>query len=608
MAKRKPKTLFPGTTPPTSAEAAGPEVPDFFTALQALIRDERGELPEEPEPILPEGDTGSESGDPLDLVMGELLRRQRAQSSLVEYARSIDIPGAPVSDDPACEMFKPVETSMALHHRVILQAIQECIDTDFGRLMIFAPPGSAKSSYTSVVTPAWAMARKPGFRVIMTSYGSDLAERMSRRCRSICLDPRHISIWEDQPKLNTDQRSVSDWQLSNGSGMVAGGILSGITGNRADLLLIDDPVKGREDADSEPLQIKTMAAYKDDLLTRLKPRASVIIIQTRWNERDLSGQLLPEDYAGESGMIECRDGQTWRVLNIPAEAEYADDPLGRASGEFLWPEWFPAKHWLNYKNDPSGQRTWNALFQQRPTAADGIEFKRESFRWYDPDIPAGTPGHYMDPKLGPQGQRGGRPKALVNYGGTDFATKEDRKADFTEHGVAGRDSLGGLWFLDWWFKQTTSDKYIEPMLQMMDRNRARRWAHEGGTIGNAIGPAIRDAMRVAIRDGKHVCPIEELTSIKSKAVKLISFQAKAAAGMVYLPVNRAWAERLVAQLLAFPSGRWDDAADTAGLIGRLIDKMMDARENKPEPRPELKPFSAQWLEYEENDRPKLRYS
>jgi predicted phage terminase large subunit-like protein len=133
--------------------------------------------------------------------------------------------------------------------------------------------------------------------------------------------------------------------------------------------------------------------------------------------------------------------------------------------------------------------------------------------------------------------------------------------------------------------QTTSDKYIAQLVLMMERNRPRRWAHEGGPIGNAIGPAIRDALRAAIRNKKYVCPIEEMPSVKSKAVKLTSLQAKAAAGMIYLPINRPWAERLVSQLLAFPAGRWDDAADTAGLLGRLVDQMMDAKDDRPEKRP-----------------------
>ncbi len=593
--KPKLKALFPGTeAPPRKVE-----LPDFFQSLASQIK-------EEPAPTEPEA---LDDGINPDLLLGELLRRRRAQASLVEYARSIDIPGAPVSDDPACEVFKAVETQMALHHRVILQAIQECIDKDFGRLMIFAPPGSAKSSYTSVVAPAWAMARKSGFRVIMTSYASDLAEKMSRRCRSICNDPRHISIWDDQPRINNDQRSVSDWQLGNGSGMVAGGIQSGITGNRADLLIVDDPVPGREEADSETEQKKTMAAFKDDLLTRLKPRASVIIIQTRWNENDLSGQILPEDYDGRSGMVKCRDGQTWRVINIPAEAEHTDDPLGRKPGEFLWPEWFPEQHWLNYKNDPAGQRTWNALYQQRPTAGDGIEFKREWFRWYDPDVQAGTPGHYCDPRAQVGGIRGGRPRQLIPYGSSDFATKEDRAADFTEHAIAGRDNIGGLWFLDWWYKQTTSDKYIDSLVNMMHQWHPWRWAHEGGTIGHAIGPALRDSVRAAVRKGLRTCPFEEMTSIKSKAVKLASLQAKAAAGMVYLPANRAWAERLVDQLCKFPAGRWDDAADCAGLMGRLVDLMMNAKHEPRDSRPSGPvPFTGKWLEHQEDERPKMRYS
>lgn len=548
-------------------------------------------LPAADEPLVAES-TPAEEIESLELVIGELIRRERARSSLKEYARSIDIPGAPLSDDPENEVFRPVETAVAKHHILLLDALQNCIEKDFGRLMVFMPPGSAKSTYASVVAPAWAMAKFDGFRVITTSYASTLAERLSRRTRSICRDPRHLAVFDGKPTLNADQRSVSDWQLANGSGMIAGGIQSGITGNRADLLVIDDPVAGREEADSPTTQKKTQDAYRDDLLTRLKPKASVVIIQTRWSENDLSGSILPDDYDGRSGSILCKDGQTWEVLNIPAECERADDPLGRKPGEFLWPEWFPEQHWLNYKNDPNGQRSWNSLYQQRPTAADGIEFKREWFQWYDPDLEPGT--------------FGARPKRLIPYGGTDFATSENRGSDFTEHGVLGMDQAEELWFLDWWFGQKESDKTIEQMMLMGARWKCRRWAHEGGPIGKALGPAIRRAIRES--RGKFRAVIEELTSIRSKAVKLGSFQAMAASGRVHLPLKRVWAQRLVDQLCAFPAGRYDDAADVAGLLGRLIDKMQQAPKDAVPQGKELVPFSISWLEYEEDDKPKIRFS
>jgi hypothetical protein len=143
----------------------------------------------------------------------ELLRRQRARSSLVEYARAIDIPGAPAATDPETEQFKPVETSLALHHRVILENIERTVSTPRGRLMIFAPPGSAKSSYASVVTPAWLLASRPGYRIIIASYATKIAAKQSRKARALCRQDAHVSIWPDRPILANDQKAVDQWAL-----------------------------------------------------------------------------------------------------------------------------------------------------------------------------------------------------------------------------------------------------------------------------------------------------------------------------------------------------------------------------------------------------------
>lgn len=532
----------------------------------------------------------------IEQAVAEVLRRQRARASLAEYASAIDIPGAPVKDDDECEVFKSIETRVALHHRVICQEIQACMEKPMGRLMIFAPPGSAKSSYASVVAPVWAMQKWKGYQIILASYGTDLARKHSRKARALARQEKSQTIWEDRPALNGDQRAVDAWALSNGSNYMGAGLLAGITGNRADCAIVDDPVAGRQEADSPTDQKNVEEAYRDDLKSRLKPNASIIIIQTRWNENDLSGSILPLDYNGESGDVLCRDGQVWRVLNIPAEAERPDDPLGRAPGEFLWPEWFPEAHWLMHKNDPRGQRTWASLYQQRPTAAEGIEFKREWFKWYDPDLPPGTPGLF--------GNAPGRPKYLTKYGATDFATKEDRSADFSEHGGVGIDPVGAVWFLDWWFGQKTTDVTVSQWIMMLRRGQYLRWWHEGGPIGQAMTPVMLAEMRKA----RVFTLLEPKTSIKNKAVKLASFQALAAAGLVWFPLKRPWASRVVDQLCAFPSGRHDDAADVCGLIGRGIDEMAMPYVPSEPSREKLIPFTGTWLEYEEKPYdPRPRY-
>lgn len=340
---------------------------------------------------------------PVEQAAAELLRRQRARASLVEFSQAVDIPGVPLTDapdedDPATGKlkdpserikvsYKPVESRVALHHLLIMQAIQRCIETPRGRLMIFAPPGSAKSTYASVLAPAWAMGRKPNTQIILASYATSIAAKQSRKVRSIARDPRYTSLWFEKPTLADDQRAVDDWQMTNGSSMMAAGLLAGITGNRADGVIIDDPVANREQADSPALREKTYNEYIDTAMTRAKPAMWTLLIQTRWAEEDLAGSILPADYSGESGRIACRDGQTWEVLCIPAESERADDPLGRKPGEFLWPEWFPREHWATWRDNPRAKRTWTALYQQRPAPDTGVHFNREMFKMYDPDIP-----------------------------------------------------------------------------------------------------------------------------------------------------------------------------------------------------------------------------
>lgn len=524
----------------------------------------------------------------------EGLRRQRARASLVEYARSIDVPGAPASEDPEAELFKSVESSIALHHRVMLEKIQKTMETKNGRLFIFAPPGSAKSSYASIVAPVWAMSKWPDNRIILAGYADTIALKHSRRARSLCRQPRQIAIWDSKPILSKEQKAVESWALSNGSEFMAAGLLSGITGNRAKGVIIDDPVKNREDADSPTIRDKTKAEYQDTVDSRLAPGGWVIIIQTRWHEDDLAGSILPEDYKGQSGPILCRDGMVWEVLNIPAEAEYPDDPLGRKPGEFLWPEWFPESHWLMRKNNPQAQRTWNALFQQRPKASEGIKFHREDFRWYDPDKPLGQPGAL--------------PLRVSLNGATDNATKDEAEAghkDFTEHGIGGLDQHSDLYITDWWFGQKTTNITMAAAVALMQRYHPVYWAHEAGVIEHAIMPTLKKLMADAVPRAFTV--FEPMPSIKNKALKLEVLCGWVAAGKVFLPYNRPWAQRLVDQLVGFPSAKFDDAADTAGLMARLLDKMMQRRVKSKEPRPVLKPFTGKWVEHQEQPDRKVRY-
>jgi predicted phage terminase large subunit-like protein len=486
----------------------------------------------------------------------ELLRRRQARASLEGYARYIEVPGAPTSEEEDTEDFLPVETTLADHHRLILQAADRCIATRYGRLMLFMPPGSAKSTYGSVIVPSYVMGKIPGYRVIAASYGSDLARKMGRRTRSVVRQAGFRNLFN--ATLSREVSAADEWSIDNGSEYMSGGILSGITGNRANLVVIDDPIKGRQDADSEAVRKSTLDAYEDDLKTRLLPGGSILLIQTRWHEGDLAGSILPEDYAGQSGMIECRDGQTWEVICLPAKAERQDDPLGRKPGEYLWPEWFDRQHWAQFERSP---RTWSALYQQRPAPEEGDYFKREWIRTV--------------PTLPPR-------ESLNVYGASDYAVTSDG-GDFTVHVVVGIDTEGRLYLLDMWRGQTASDVWIESFCDLVLKWKPIGWAEENGQIKSGVGPHLERRQR----ERKAFVYREAFPTRGDKAVRAQSIRGRMALDGLYVAADAPFLADIIRELLAFPAGVHDDQVDALGLAGQLLDKMWSP--SKPEEPSKKKP-------------------
>lgn len=313
----------------------------------------------------------------------ELLIRRNARSGIVEYAGAITIPGAPASDNEDEEDFLAAETDIAEHHEIILRALDDASRTPHGRVMILAPPGSAKSSYASVVFPSAFLGREPDRRLILASYGDDLARKMGRRTRAILRQPRYRGIFGTS--LQSDSQAAQEFALTNGSEYMACGILSGITGNRAHGIVIDDPIKGREQANSKTIRDKTWDAYQDDLKTRLIPGGWIALILTHWHQDDLAGRILPSDWKGDSGLIQCRDGMTWNVICLQAKCDNDTDPLGRSRGDYLWPQWFDNQHWAQFESLPV---TWTSLYQQIPSPAEGGVIKPDNLVTIDA-LPAG---------------------------------------------------------------------------------------------------------------------------------------------------------------------------------------------------------------------------
>lgn len=489
-----------------------------------------------------------------DQAASILLDRRKCRRSLEYFASRVPVPGSPLKDADEEARIPLIETQQAKHHKIILSEMQKCMETSHGRLMILAPPGSAKSTYASVVGPTWFLGTGENRRVILASYGDDLARKHGRRTRQLLRSPEAAGIL--QCTLDPESRAADEFGLTNGSEYIACGIMGGVTGNRAHGVVIDDPVKGREQADSQVIRDRTFEAYQDDLLTRLIPGGWVVVINTRWHEDDLSGRILPEGWSGESGDIKCKDGNVWRVLCLQAECETGSDPLQRKIGEMLWPEWFDDRHWSQFRLN---RRTWSSLYQQRPAPDQGILFRREDMAVYD-----------------------SAPEGLHIIGASDHAVTPD-EGDWTEHGIAGVANDGAVYLLDWWRGQTGPEEWIERQLDMIVRWKPLAWFGEMGPIRRATEGRIRQRMA----NRRAPCRLEWLPHIGDKATKAQSVIAVAGMGRLFWP-RAAWVGELQRQCLVFPAGSPDDGVDTLGMLGRGADSIG----RKTPPMVKVKPWRA----------------
>jgi len=426
----------------------------------------------------------------------------------------------------------------AAHHLLLINHLEAVERGDIARLMVLMPPGSAKSTYASVLFPPWFMGRNPGGSVLGVSNTTELAERFSRRSRNIVGLQAFTNVFGFG--VSDDTQSAGNWETQAGGEFFAAGVGSAIAGRRADLGLIDDPIKSREEADSERIREKHWDWYVNDFCTRLKPGARQILIQTRWHEDDLGGRILE------------REAAAWTVVKLPMLSNGEGDPLGRAVGVRLWPEWFTQDMVDAARKDV---RSWNALYQQDPAPDDGDYFKREHFQEFRT-----------------------APATLHIYGASDYAVTEGG-GDFTEHGIFGLDPNGDLYVLDFWRGQAASNVWIEKQCDLIAQWQPLIWFGESGPIRKAIEPFLKRRMQERMTP----CRLEWLPSIADKVVRARAFQARAAMGNVFLPVHATWLPDLMQQLMRFPAGKYDDGVDVCSLIGRGLQFAKPPQIQRPKP-------------------------
>jgi predicted phage terminase large subunit-like protein len=258
------------------------------------------------------------------------------------------------------------ELEPAAHHRLLIDELEAVYRGETRRLMVLMPPGSAKTMYSSVLWPPWILAQRRNLCIIATSHTDDLAQENSRKSIEVA---RHN---EDLLGFRLTRDSTKQWQTSNGGVYKAAGVGGPITGRRADIALIDDPVKDVAEAESPQFRNMTWNWYTSVLMTRLKPGGSVVLIMTRWHEDDLGGRLLD------------RQRDRWKVIDLKAQCLEAGDPLGRRPGEFLWSDRYGTGE-RSFSDDLADKkaeltesgalRVWEALFQQNPRPGEGALFQ-----------------------------------------------------------------------------------------------------------------------------------------------------------------------------------------------------------------------------------------
>lgn len=546
----------------------------------------------------------------------ELLQEKRwrlqCRESLVEYARTVPIPGVPQSDNYESLLeagsIKPkghvndkgkfvewydgrydgdiaipqIETELAEHHLLILDTLQKLVDEELitpegkicRRVMLFMPPGSAKSTYASVVFPTWFMGNNPDSPIILTGYADLICKKHGKRARQICLSEEFGAIFETG--INKETKAANDWALTNGASYYSAGLQSGLTGNRAKGLIWDDPVKGAKAANSEVERRATWEAYRMDARSRKRPDSWEVGIQTRWHEEDLAGMMLPEGWAGESGFMLGKDGHIWYVLCLQAQVETDTDPLGRPEGAYLWTEWFhedgsPDDYWAPMKLNP---REWSSLYQQVPTPTEGDFFKESWVRYYD---------HL--------------PKDLNYFISADYAVTEkdaETNPDFTSIGVWGVDSEGHVYFVAGWHGMTDALVWTETMLDFVAQYEPMAHVAGKGPIRRATEPVIK----LRMKQRKVFCQLVWYEESYTKDVNARAFQAAMANGMILWPRNDEEANWVIRHLLGFGTLKVDDPVDMCAMIGRHVAKLWGPRPPKePEAPPVISKGEVQMGQY-----------
>lgn len=419
-------------------------------------------------------------------------------------------------------------------HNYLCNEIQKFIEkvdsSAFDILLLSVPPQFGKSTSVTETLPAYYLGKNPDKKVIICGYNEDFAIRFGRRNKEK-IEEFNGAIFPEC-KLAEAPRSNVEFETTRKGRCISRGILSGLTGNTADLFIIDDPIKNRQEADSETTRATIWNEYLNSVRTRIKPGGKLIVIQTRWHEDDLYGMI-------------AKNEKNVTIINIPCECDSEDDVLGRNIGDSLCPEIGRGNAWLReFKQayvGKEGSRAWTALYQGKPVAMEGNLIRREWWKYYD------EPPKEL--KL---------PYVIISV---DAAFKDGDDNDFVAIQVWGKKDRN-YYLLD----------AIKKHLNFVDTLAAIR----------NLKSQYEDTIFILIEDKANGTAIinvlssemEGVIPVKPEGGKVTRANAVSPAiesGRVFLPRFASFVDEFVSECSAFPNGAHDDQVDAmTQALNRMI--------------------------------------
>jgi predicted phage terminase large subunit-like protein len=468
-----------------------------------------------------------------ELVLKRLIAIIDAESSMLAFTRLM----MPTADNPDDPDFSRYEAQR--FHRVICAALEELEKGErFRRLIINLPPRHGKTELASKKFLAWYVGKHPDRSTIFGTYNEKFSQDIGRAVRDIMVSPAYAQVFPNTV-LGTDSKASDRLETTEGGIMAFVGRGGTTTGRGGDLLVIDDPIKDRMEADSPTIRDTLWSWFTQVMASRLMDEnGRILLIQTRWHQDDLIGRLTDP----HNSYYDPMEAMQWHIIDLPAlSADDGKDPLKRPVGEPLWPARF-GKDYLEslQRRDVRG---FSALYQGRPSPAGGTFF---SVDWLQTYRPNDLPSH------------------LRHYAASDHAVALKQGSDKTCLLVIGVDQDDTIWVLpDLVWRHMTAEQTTESMLRMMKLHRPLFWWAERSHISKSIGPFLRKRML----ETHTFCSLIEMQPIADKQTRAQSIQGRLSMGRVKFPERAPWWPAARDQMLKFPYDAHDDFVDALAYIG-----------------------------------------